>query len=211
MKTTLTELVFILDRSGSMAGLEGDTIGGFNGMLAKQQAQPGQARVTTLLFDHEHQFIHDRLDLAAVSPLTPESYFVRGNTALLDAMGKAVQKVDRVMAATEPSHRPDQVLFVIITDGMENASRRFTRQQIASLVAARREMGWEFVFLGANMDAIAVAESYGFAPDRAQTFQNDPEGVELNFDAVSHLATEMRASRPIPQDWSQRIRERGRK
>ncbi|NLE68682.1 MAG: VWA domain-containing protein [Clostridiales bacterium] len=209
MTTNITELVFILDRSGSMAGLEADTIGGFNAMLKKQQAQPGQARVTTLLFDNAHEFIHDRLDLAAVSPLNPDSYFVRGSTALLDAMGKSIQKVDRVMAATDPEHRPHQVLFVIITDGMENASRRFTREQVVQLVHSRRQMGWEFIFLGANMDAIQVAEGYGFSPDRAQTYMNDPQGVGMNFDAVSRLASEVRASRPIPQDWDRDIKERG--
>ena len=209
MKTNLTELVFVLDRSGSMSGLEADTIGGFNSMLKQQQAQPGQARITTLLFDNAQQLIHDRLDLAAVSPLTPETYFVRGSTALLDAMGQSIRKVDAVMAATAPSHRPDQVLFVIITDGMENASRRFTREQVAKLVKSRRAMGWEFIFLGANMDAFTVAQAYGIAPDRAQTYQNDQEGVGLNFDTVSRLATEVRASRPIPGDWNRDIQKRG--
>lgn len=211
MKTNITELVFILDRSGSMSGLEEDTIGGFNAMLKQQQAQPGKARITTMLFDNAHDIIHDRLDLAAVGPLTPDTYFVRGSTALLDAMGKSIHKVDAVLAATAPSHRPDQVLFVIITDGMENASRRFTREQVASLIKSRRDMGWEFVFLGANMDAFTVAQGYGIAPDRAQTFHNDPEGVNLNFDTVSRLATEVRASRPIPADWNRDISERNRK
>jgi hypothetical protein len=113
------------------------------------------------------------------------------------------------MAATDPEHRPHQVLFVIITDGMENASRRFTREQVVQLVHSRRQMGWEFIFLGANMDAIQVAEGYGFSPDRAQTYMNDPQGVGMNFDAVSRLASEVRASRPIPKDWDRDIRERG--
>ena len=209
MDTIITELIFILDRSGSMAGLEGDTIGGFNSMLKKQKEQPGVARVTTVLFDNEYEVIHDRLDLAAVKPITDKTYFVRGSTALLDAIGRTIHKVDGVLESTELQYRADKILFVIITDGMENASHAFTREQLASLVNQRREMGWEFIFLGANMDAIAVAQSYGIAQDRSRTYRNDPLGVELNFQAVSDAASHYRGSRSIPKDWDKKIRERG--
>ena len=211
MTTNITELVFILDRSGSMAGLEADTIGGFNAMLKKQQAQPGQARVTTLLFDNAHEFIHDRLDLAAVSPLNPDSYFVRGSTALLDAMGKSIQKVDRVMAATDPDHRPRQVLFVIITDGMENASRRFTREQVAQLVHSRRQLGWEFIFLGANIDAVQTAGCYGIGADRAVDYLADREGTNLNFRVMSSMVTEYRQKAKISDEHLDEIRKDVRK
>ena len=211
MNTNITELVFILDRSGSMSGLESDTIGGFNAMLKTQQAQAGQVRLTTVLFDNEYFLLHDRLDLNAVRPMTNEDYYVRGSTALLDAIGRSIMKVDSVMKACDLPHRPDKVLFVIITDGMENASHRFTRGQIAELVGQRRKMGWEFIFLGANMDATTVAGSYGIDRSRAETFINDSQGVGMNFESVSRVASDMRASRPISADWSRSIRERGRK
>jgi len=209
MTTNLTELVFILDRSGSMGGLEGDTIGGFNAMLEKQKLEEGAARVTTVLFDNEYDIIHDRLDLPSVKPLTREEYFVRGSTALLDAIFRSIRKVDGVMESTAPEHRPDRVLFSIITDGMENASHYITREQLASLVKQRRDMGWEFIFLGANMDAIEVAGSYGIAKNRAQTYLNDEEGVNLNFEALNRAATSFRGGRAIAPDWDSGIRKRG--
>ena len=209
MNTDITELVFILDRSGSMAGMEEDTIGGFNAMLEKQKGEPGAARVTTVLFDNEYEVIHDRLGLVAVKPLTGREYFVRGSTALLDAVGRTIHKVDGVMESTEIQYRADKILFVIITDGMENASHAFTREQLAGLVKKRREMGWEFIFLGANMDAIAVGQGFGMSPDLSRTYLNDPLGVELNFQAVSEAASHFRGSRSIPKDWDKKIRERG--
>jgi uncharacterized protein YegL len=211
MKTNITELVFLLDRSGSMGGLEKDTIGGFNAMLKTQQAQAGLARLTTVLFDNEYTLIHDRLDLNAVRPITGEDYFVRGSTALLDAIGRSIMKVDSVMKACDLPHRPDKVLFVIITDGMENSSHRFTRAQIAELVRQRQQMGWEFIFLGANMDAITVAESYGINKNRAETFISDAQGIGMNFESVSRVASEVRANRPISADWSRSIREHSHK
>lgn len=211
MTTKTTELVFILDRSGSMSGLEADTIGGFNSMLTKQQGEPGAARLTTVLFDNNYEIIHDRLDLMAVSPITTKEYFVRGSTALLDAIYRSIRKVDGVMENSLPEHRPDRVLFVIITDGMENASHLITGEQLAALVTARRAMGWEFLFLGANMDAIAVAGSYGIAQDRASTFVNDEEGVAINFDVVSDATANFRRYEAVPTGWDERIRKRDSK
>ncbi|NLX83247.1 MAG: VWA domain-containing protein [Clostridiales bacterium] len=208
MTNNLTELVYILDRSGSMAGLEGDTIGGFNALLTKQQGLPGDARVTTVLFDDRYELLHDRLDVKAVKHITQEEYYVRGCTALLDAMGRTIKKVDGVMAGTAPEHRPDRVLFVIITDGMENASRNFTAAQVQTLVSARREMGWEFMFLGANMDAIAAAKEMGINPDLAQNYTNDPQGVAMNYQAIDYATTQFRGVGQVPRDWSQTIKER---
>lgn len=208
MTTNITELVFILDRSGSMGGLEKDTIGGFNAMLDKQKQEKGQARVTTALFDNSYELLHDRLDLQAVNPISDQDYFVRGSTALLDAIARSVLKVDSVMKATAEPYRPDKVLFVIITDGMENASHRFTAQQVQALVNARREMGWEFIFLGANMDAIAVAQDYGINPNMAQTYRNDAKGVNMNFQAVHEAARSFRKSGKVNKDWSESIRKR---
>jgi len=211
MNKKLTELVFILDKSGSMAGLEEDTIGGFNAMLRKQQEEEGQARVTTVLFDNRYELLHDRLDLPSVAPITGKDYLVGGSTALLDAIGRTVSKVDAVLAKSKGEFRADRVLFVIITDGMENASRHFSRETVANLVTARREMGWEFLFLGANMDAIAVAQSYGIAQDRAQTFLPDTLGMELNFLAMNSAAREFRQKGRISPDWDEQIRKRSRK
>ena len=208
MATNLTELVYILDRSGSMSGLEGDTIGGFNSLLNKQQALPGEARVTTVLFDDKYELLHDRLDVKAVNTITHQDYFVRGSTALLDAIGRSIQKVDGVMAGTAPAHRPDKVLVVIITDGMENASRRFTARQVQALVSARREMGWEFMFLGANMDAIAAAQEVGIDPNLAQTYTNDALGVQMNYAALDYATTHFRGAGQVPQDWRDAIQER---
>lgn len=211
MNTNLTELVFILDRSGSMAGLEQDTIGGFNAMLKKQKEEPGAARVTTVLFDNMYEVLHDRLDLEAVYPISDRDYFVRGSTALLDAIGHSIYKVDKVLKGTRAEHRADRVLFVVITDGMENASREFSREKVSSLVSARREMGWEFIFLGANMDAIQVAGSYGFSPKMAQTYMNDKMGVNMNFQAISDATMQYRRNRMVPPDWSREIKEREKK
>ncbi len=205
MQTNITELVFILDKSGSMSGLESDTIGGFNAMLNKQKQLPGQCRLTTVLFDNGFEVLHDRLDLMAVSDLTAKDYVIGGSTALLDAMGRCIQKVDSVMQGSTIDYRPDKVLFVIITDGMENASRRFSREMIHELVTKRRNMGWEFVFLGANMDAIAVANDYGINPDMARKYANTPMGVHANFDAISCLTSSVRGRRKLDKDWDKAI------
>ena len=195
MKTNLTELVFILDRSGSMGGLESDTIGGFNSMLAKQQAEPGECRITTALFDHQCELLHDRIDIKAVSPMTEREYFVRGSTALLDAVGRTINKIGSVQKNTAEEYRADKVLFVITTDGMENASREYSYSKIKSMIERQKsKYGWEFVFLGANIDAVDVANRFGVAPNRAQNFHNDSEGVALNYAVVSEAVSAMRAA-----------------
>ena len=158
MKTNLTELVFILDRSGSMDGLESDTVGGFNSMLSKQQEDDDECRLTTVLFDHEYEILHDRIDIKAVSPITEKEYFVRGQTALLDAIGRTINKIGNTQKQTAEEYRAEKVLFVITTDGMENASREYTHDKIKSLIERQKtKYGWEFIFLGANIDVMVGA------------------------------------------------------
>ena len=208
MKTDLTELVFILDRSGSMSGLESDTIGGYNAMLKKQQQEPGEATVTTVLFDDEYQLLHDRINIKGISPITENEYFVRGTTALLDAIGKTIHKIHNAQQHTSPEHRADKVLFVIITDGMENASREYSYAQIKQLVERQKETyGWEFIFLGANIDAIATAATFGISADRAANYHADSQGTQLNYEAVGCAVSEFRTSRQISDRWKARIDE----
>ena len=212
MKNTnknITELVFILDRSGSMGGLESDTIGGFNSMLTKQQAQDGECRITTVLFDGEYEVLHDRLDLRAVSPITDKEYFVRGNTALLDAVGKTINKTANAQKQSKPEYRADKILFVITTDGMENASREFSYGQIKSLIEKQKnKYNWEFIFFGANIDAVEVANRFGIAKNRAQNFHNDKEGIELNYTVMSKTIMDYRqapAKAKLSDEWSEKI------
>lgn len=209
MKKELTELVFILDRSGSMGGLESDTIGGFNSMLEKQRAQAGEARVTTVLFDHHYEKIHDRVPLDRVKPLSSKEYFVRGNTALLDAMGRTIHEMALIQKALPREAKAGKVIFVITTDGLENASRMYTREQVKAMVEKEKEKyGWEFLFLGANMDAVAEAKSFGIGQDRSVTFQNDGAGVSLNYQVVSETITKMRCSAaPVDGSWKKKIEE----
>ena len=209
METNLTELVFLLDRSGSMSGLENDTIGGFNSMLSKQQNESGECRITTVLFDHNYEVLHDRIDIKAVNNLSDKDYFVRGSTALLDAIGKTIKKIDKVQKNTAKEYRAGKVLFVITTDGMENASREYTIDKVKSLVErCKKKHKWEFIFLGANIDAIDVAESFGISKNRTQNFHNDSEGVALNYAVLSETVTSFRSSpscAKISDDWGSQI------
>jgi len=212
-KTNLTELVFILDRSGSMSGLENDTIGGFNSMLTKQQKEPGECRITTVLFDHHYEILHDRIDIKAVSNMTEKEYYIRGCTALLDAIGKTINKIGSVQKNTAKEYRADRVLFVITTDGMENSSREFTYEKIKSKVEHQKsKYHWEFIFLGANIDAMDVASRVGIARDRTQNFHNDSEGIALNYDVVGDAIVKFRAapscaSAKLSDNWGSAIEE----
>lgn len=208
MKQDLTELVFILDRSGSMSGLEDDTIGGMNSFLNKQKQEEGQALVTTVLFDHESVLLHDRIDIRAVAPMTDRDYYVRGSTALLDAIGTTIEKISTAHAHTAEDYRPAHVLFVITTDGYENDSRRYTLEAVRAMITDRKAQGWEFVFLGANIDAVRTAASFGIGADRAANYHADSIGTRKNFDAVSDAATAFRKSAPcapLSADWKQSI------
>ena len=208
MKKGLTELVFILDRSGSMSGLEGDTIGGFNAMIRKQRKADGEACVSTVLFDNESVVIHDRVDIRRVRPLTGADYSVRGCTALMDAIGKAIRHIGNVHKYAREEDRPERTLFVITTDGMENASHRYTAQQVKQMIERQKEKyGWEFIFLGANMDAVATASRFGIGEDRAVTYHSDREGTKLNYEVISEAVTHLRCEAALPTDWKERIEE----
>lgn len=208
MKTNRTELVFILDRSGSMSGLEDDTIGGYNAMLRKQQQEPGEVRVTTVLFDDRIELLHDRLDLAAISPLTGRDYYARGCTALLDAIGSTIHKIGNVQRSAAPEYRADKVLFVITTDGYENASREYSADKIRAMVRRQQEKyGWEFIFLGANIDAIETAGRFGIGADHAVDYCADAEGTALNFAVVSDTVSQVRTGSPIRKGWKKRIED----
>ena len=208
MKTNITELVFILDKSGSMSGLETDTIGGYNAMLKKQQDEPGEAIITTVLFDDNYELLHDRINIKGIRPITEKEYFVGGCTALLDAIGKTIHKIGNVQRHTSEEQRADHVMFVITTDGMENASREYTYEKIKKTIERQKEKyGWEFIFLGANIDAISTAAAFGICADRAANYHADGEGMRLNYEAVSNAVSELRASRPITDSWKAEIDE----
>ena len=206
MKQGLTELVFILDRSGSMSGLESDTIGGFNGLLEKQKQESGECIVTTVLFDDKYELLHDRIALPSVSKISSKEYFVRGSTALLDAIGRTLDKTRNAQQNTREEGRAEKVLFVIVTDGMENASREYRLDRVKEMIERQtKEFGWEFLFLGANMDAISVAAGFGIAPDRAVTYRADAAGTKLNYDVVSDTVACLRAGAPLAANWKKRI------
>jgi len=208
MKKDLTELVFILDRSGSMGGLESDTIGGYNTMIEKQKKVAGEAIITTVLFDDRYELLHDRINLRGITPITSKEYFVRGSTALLDAIGKTINKIGNVQKHTAEDERAEKVLFVITTDGLENASREFSYEKIRQMIEHQKiKYGWEFIFLGANIDAIDVAERIGINKDRAANFHADSVGTSLNYQVMSETVSHLRANIPINADWKQRIDE----
>ena len=208
MKKNLTEIVFILDRSGSMAGLEEDTIGGFNAMIEKQKREPGEAFVSTVLFDNDCDVIHDRLELQKVAPMTRKEYYVRGCTALLDAVGKAIHHIGNVHKYAREEDRPEKTLFVITTDGMENASREYRYERVRRMITRQKEKyGWEFLFLGANIDAVATAGRFGIGEDRAVNYHCDSAGTALNYEVVSEAIHTVRSSAPLGRDWKKRIDE----
>ena len=207
MKKNLTELVFILDRSGSMAGLEGDTIGGFNAMIEKQRKEPGEAVISTVLFDNETEVIHDRIPLDRVPRLTEKEYYVRGCTALLDAVGGAIHHIGNVHKYAREEDRPEKTLFVITTDGLENASRRYTYDKVKAMIERQREKyGWEFLFLGANIDAAREAARFGIRADCAADYHADSVGTEAVYESVCEAVCQVRnCSMPLAADWKQKI------
>lgn len=211
MNAELTELVFILDRSGSMGGLESDTIGGFNGMIERQKKEGEKVNVTTILFDDEMEIIHDRFPIDAVQPLTDKEYYVRGCTALLDAVGQAINKIDNVQKHLPVEHQAGKVLFVITTDGLENSSSEFSYNDIKKRIKAKKECGWEFLFLGANIDASKEAEKIGIERNRSVTYENDHEGVALNYETVGRTVLKVTKSRgcsvELEDDWAEDIVE----
>ena len=208
MRKGLTELVFILDESGSMSGMERDTIGGFNSMIEKQRREAGEACVSTVLFSNDSRVIHDRAALDQVEPMTARDYTPGGCTALLDALGGAIHHIGNVHKYARPEDVPEHTIFVITTDGMENASHRYSRRAVKQMVERQKEKyGWEFLFLGANMDAIAAAEDIGISRDRAVKYVSDAQGTALNYRVVSDTICRMRMSEPLCADWKAEIEE----
>ena len=204
----MTELVFILDRSGSMSGLEADTIGGFNAMIEKQKREPGAALVSTVLFSNESEVIHDRLPLDRVPSMTEREYFPRGCTALLDAVGGAIHYIGNVHKYARREDVPERTLFVITTDGMENASRRYDSEKVKKMIERQKEKyGWEFLFLGANIDAVETARHFGIGADRAVNYHSDHEGTQLNYEVLSEAVSAVRCSVPLGTNWKKRIDE----
>lgn len=208
MKKNLTELVFILDRSGSMAGLEKDTIGGFNSMIERQKASEGEALISTVLFDNYSEVIHDRIDVQKIAPMTEKQYFVRGCTALLDAIGGAIHHIGNVHKYAREEDRPEHTMFIITTDGMENASHHYSSDRVKRMIERQKaRYGWEFLFLGANIDAVETAETFGIDVGRAVNYHSDSEGTALNYEVLSEAICSVRCSVPLGSDWKKRIDE----
>ncbi|MCC8098357.1 MAG: hypothetical protein LIO44_07400 [Eubacterium sp.] len=193
MNNSLTELIFILDRSGSMSFLTDDTIGGFNSMIEKQRQESGDAVVTTVLFDNEYQILHDHLPISEIEPLTRKEYFARGSTALLDAVGMTVNTVKSRLSSMSEAYRPGKVIFVITTDGMENSSREYNRAQVKQMITNCQEKdGWNFIFLGANIDAVKEAASIGIDRDFARNYTASSVGTKTMYEGVSATMSSMR-------------------
>ncbi|WP_282019840.1 vWA domain-containing protein [Planomicrobium okeanokoites] len=206
MKNEMTELVFILDKSGSMAGLEKDTIGGFNALVEKQRQLQGDVRVTTVLFNQSYELLHDRISLKGISPLTEDDYEVGGTTALLDAIGSTVQKIANAQKRTMEEERADKVMFVITTDGMENASCEYNYKKINEMIASQKQkFNWEFIFLGANIDAVATARQFGVEEEFAVEYHADPEGTQLNYQVLSEAVSSFRTGKSIDRNWKKDI------
>ena len=208
VKNNITELVFILDRSGSMAGLESDTIGGFNSLIEKQRKQEGECYVSTVLFDNVSEVIHDRVKLADIKPMTDKEYFVRGCTALIDAIGGAIHHIGNIHKYARPEDVPEHTMFVITTDGLENASHKYSSDEVKKMVERQKEKyGWEFLFIGANIDSVETAKHFGIGADRAVNYHADKQGTAVLYDTVAETVCCMRASAPIDASWSDRINE----
>ena len=214
MKNNTTELVFILDRSGSMSGLEADTIGGFNSMIEKQKRVDGKCYVSTVLFDNESEVVHDRVELEKVKPMTDRDYTVRGCTALYDAIGGAIRHIGNIHKYARPEDVPENTMFVITTDGMENASRFYNNEQVKCMIERQKEKyGWEFIFLAANIDAVGTARSFGIDENRAVNYHADSKGTACLYDNVSDVVSSVRMGCSIKDDWNEKLNKdfKGRK
>lgn len=208
MKKNLTELVFILDRSGSMSGLEKDTIGGFNSMIERQKKTEGEALISAVLFDNESEVLYDRVNVRHIRPMTDRDYTVRGCTALLDALGGAIHHIGNVHKYARPEDVPEHTMFIITTDGMENASRWYDSQTVKQMIERQKtKYGWEFLFLGANIDAVETAGQLGIEADRAVNYQCDSRGTAINYEALNEAICSVRCNAPLSADWKKRIDE----
>lgn len=212
MNKNLTELVFILDRSGSMAGLETDTIGGYNAMLTKQKKEKGEANVTTILFDDKIEMLHKRLGLQEVQPISENEYYVRGCTALLDAIGQTIHYIGNVQKYAKEEDRAGKVIFIITTDGYENSSKEYNYEKIRSMISRQKEKyRWEFIFLGANIDAVATAREVGIDADFATNYVADSRGTELNYEAMNMAISSCRAEGKVRKGWKDEVERDYRK
>ena len=216
IKNGITELVFILDRSGSMSGLESDTIGGYNAMIEKQKKQDGECYVSTVLFDNVSEVLHDRVSLTDIKPMTDKEYTVRGCTALIDAIGGAIHHIGNVHKYARPEDVPEHTMFVITTDGMENASHKYSSDKVKKMIERQKEQyGWEFLFIGANIDAVETAAQYGISEDRAVNYHADPKGTACLYDNVSDVVFSVRMGCYIEENWSEKLnkdfKSRGKK
>ncbi len=208
VKNNITELVFILDRSGSMAGLESDTIGGFNSLIEKQRKQDGECYVSTVLFDNVSEVIHDRVKLADIKPMTDKEYFVRGCTALIDAIGGAIHHIGNIHKYARPEDVPEHTMFVITTDGLENASHKYSSDEVKKMVERQKEKyGWEFLFIGANIDSVETAKHFGIGADRAVNYHADKQGTAVLYETVAETVCCMRADAPIDASWGKKIND----
>jgi len=206
MKNNITELVFILDKSGSMAGYESDTIGGFNAMIEKQKKLDGKVYVSTLLFSNSSEVIHDRCDIGDIRPLTEDEYQAGGGTALLDAVGGAIHHIGNIHKYARPEDVPEHTMFIITTDGMENASHQYTRRKVKEMIRRMEEKyGWEFIFAAANIDAAETAEHIGIRRERAANYRQSPAGTAVMFDALSNAVTSMRCCSAVDENWSEKL------
>ena len=216
MKNNITELVFILDRSGSMAGLEQDTIGGFNAMIEKQKKETGECYISTVLFDNVSEVLHDRVRLSDIKPMTDKEYTVRGCTALIDAIGSAIHHIGNIHKYARPEDVPEHTMFIITTDGMENASQRYNSDEVKKMIERQKEKyGWEFLFLGANIDAVETARRYGINEDRAVNYNADAKGTGILYESVACAVTNVRKCASLDNSWRENLdvdyKKRGKK
>ncbi len=207
-KNSTTEIVFILDRSGSMGGLESDTIGGFNAMLEKQKSETGRAFVSTILFDNESEVLHDRIPIEKVEPMNEKQYYVRGCTALVDAIGGAIHHIRNVHKYIRSEDVPEHTIFIITTDGLENASRKYSSDEVKRMITEQKEKGWEFLFLGANIDAVETAKHFGIEEDRAVTYRSDKKGTRMNYKAMACAISAVRNEECLDASWKAEIENR---
>ena len=208
MRKSLTEIVFILDRSGSMSGLEADTIGGFNSMIEKQKKEAGEALISVVLFDSQSDVLYDRVNVQQITPMTDKDYTPCGCTALVDAIGGAIHHIRNIHKYARPEDVPEHTLFVITTDGMENASRRYASETVKKMIERQKaKYGWEFLFLGANIDAVETASRFGIGADRAVNYHSDHQGTQLNYEVLSEAVSTVRCSAALGTEWKKRIDE----
>ena len=208
MKTNITELVFILDKSGSMCGMEEDTIGGFNSMIEKQKKLEGKVYVSTVLFSNSSQVLHDRVDIEKIEPMTEKQYNVGGSTALFDAIGSAIKHIGNVHKYARKEDVPEHTMFIITTDGMENASHRYSSAEVKKMISRKEEKyGWEFLFIAANIDAVETASRIGIRKERAANYEYSPKGTRNIYAAVDCAVSAMRFNEDIAENWKEKLKE----